>query len=249
MEFTNVYGDAKRAESYAKLEFPGTYYLAFRDLPEIVAEHVRGRRALDFGCGAGRSTRFLRRLGFEAIGIDVSSDMIREAEQIDPAGDYRLVEEGDLAQFEAYSFNLVLSAFAFDNIPTAKKKVKNLGALERLLKEEGKVVNLVSSPDIYKNEWASFTTKAFPENLAAKNGDRVRIVMMDVDDRRPVEDIIWYDDDYQDVFSKAGLRSIEAYRPLGKEHEPYVWVNETRIPPWVIYVLGRTNEIRSRRMH
>ncbi|MCX6653261.1 MAG: hypothetical protein NT137_07940 [Methanomassiliicoccales archaeon] len=85
MEFTNVYGDAKRAESYAKLEFPGTYHLAFRDLPEIIAEHVRRGRALDFGCGAGRSTRFLRRLGFEAIVVDVSSDVIRKAMLIDPA--------------------------------------------------------------------------------------------------------------------------------------------------------------------
>ena len=36
MEFTNVYDDAERAEAYAKLEFPGTYYLAYRDLPEII---------------------------------------------------------------------------------------------------------------------------------------------------------------------------------------------------------------------
>ena len=26
MDFSNVYEDAKRAEAYAKLEFPGTYY-------------------------------------------------------------------------------------------------------------------------------------------------------------------------------------------------------------------------------
>jgi hypothetical protein len=37
MEFTNVYDDAERAEAYAKLEFPGTYYLAYRDLPEIIS--------------------------------------------------------------------------------------------------------------------------------------------------------------------------------------------------------------------
>jgi hypothetical protein len=54
----------------ATLEFPGTYYLAFRDLPALFAEHVRGRASLDFGCGAGRSTRFLRSLGFDPIGIE-----------------------------------------------------------------------------------------------------------------------------------------------------------------------------------
>ena len=33
MSFTNVYDDAQRAEAYGTLECPGTYYLAYRDLP------------------------------------------------------------------------------------------------------------------------------------------------------------------------------------------------------------------------
>ena len=33
--FGNVYEDEERARAYATLEFPGTYYLAFRDLPAI----------------------------------------------------------------------------------------------------------------------------------------------------------------------------------------------------------------------
>ena len=40
MSFTNVYDDAQRAEAYATLEFPGTYYLAYRDLPVIIAENL-----------------------------------------------------------------------------------------------------------------------------------------------------------------------------------------------------------------
>ncbi|MBD3299394.1 MAG: hypothetical protein GF341_12105, partial [candidate division Zixibacteria bacterium] len=63
--FDNVYADDQRAESYAKLEFPGTYYLAYRDIPELLKTHVTGRKALDFGCGTGRSTRFLKALGFD----------------------------------------------------------------------------------------------------------------------------------------------------------------------------------------
>ncbi len=41
-EFSNVYDDKARADAYAKLEFPGTYYLAYRDLPAIIGEHVQG---------------------------------------------------------------------------------------------------------------------------------------------------------------------------------------------------------------
>jgi 2-polyprenyl-3-methyl-5-hydroxy-6-metoxy-1,4-benzoquinol methylase len=92
-EFRNVYADKKRAEAYAALEFPGTYYLAYRDLPEIIATHVNGRKAIDFGCGTGRSTRFLKKIGFNVIGIDIAEEMIQKARELDPYGDYRLVEE------------------------------------------------------------------------------------------------------------------------------------------------------------
>ena len=40
--FSNVYEDRKRARAYATLEFPRTYYLAYRDLPAIVAQYGTG---------------------------------------------------------------------------------------------------------------------------------------------------------------------------------------------------------------
>jgi SAM-dependent methyltransferase len=239
MEFSNSYEDAKRAEAYAKLEFPGTYYLAYRDLPEIIFENVKGRKAVDFGCGTGRSTRFLQKLGFDVVGVDIAEDMIRKAREIDSEGDYLLVEDGDFSQFEDGAYDLVLSVFTFDNIPTMEKKVKNFREIGRLLKSEGRIVNLVSSPEIYTHEWASFSTKDFPENKHAKSGDKVRIVITAVEDKRPVEDVVWTDESYQGVFRMAGLELVTTYKPLARESEPYKWVNETRIAPWVIYVLKR----------
>ena len=86
----NSYEDRKRAEAYSKLQFHGTYFLAYRDLPQIISNHVRGDRALDFGCGTGRSTRFLNELGFRTVGVDISMEMIREARRGDPGGRGRL---------------------------------------------------------------------------------------------------------------------------------------------------------------
>jgi SAM-dependent methyltransferase len=238
MEFSNVYNDHARSEAYAKLEFPGTYYLAFRDLPAIIRENVRGTKALDFGCGTGRSTRFLRELGFDVAGIDISEPMLVRARERDPRGEYRLVPDGDLGGLEANTYDLVLSAFTFDNIPTREKKVALFRSLKRSLKSGGRIVSLVSSPDIYVNEWASFSTKDFPANRDARCGDTVLIVMLDVEDRRPVEDIVWTDEGYRDVYDRAGLTLLATHKPLAKEAEGYAWVNETAIAPWVIYVLG-----------
>jgi ubiquinone/menaquinone biosynthesis C-methylase UbiE len=245
MEFSNSYEDAKRAEAYAKLEFPGTYYLAYRDLPEIIFEHVKGRKGIDFGCGTGRSTRFLQKLGFNVIGVDIAEKMLKKARELDPEGDYRLIEEGDLSQFKANAYDLVLSAFTFDNIPTIDKKVKNFRELGRILKSEGRIVNLVSSPEIYTHEWASFSTKDFPENKHARSGDKVRIIQTDLEDKSPVEDVVWTDEYYRETFKRAGLESVKTYKPLAKESELYEWVNETRIAPWVIYVLEKVRKTSS----
>ena len=51
--------------------------------------------------------------------------------------------------------------FTFDNVPGRDHKVELFAGLGRLLAPEGRLVSLVSSPDIYVNEWASFTTKRF----------------------------------------------------------------------------------------
>jgi len=37
MHFENSWGNKVRSNSYSKLEFPNTYYLAYRDLPDIIA--------------------------------------------------------------------------------------------------------------------------------------------------------------------------------------------------------------------
>ena len=240
MGFYNAYEDVHRAKSYSELEFPGTYYLAFRDLPDVFREHARGQRALDFGCGAGRSTRFLSGLGFEAVGIDISKEMIHRAREIDPASDYRLIEDdGKLCGLEPESFDVIFSAFTFDNIPTEEKKVALFSGFRRLLGAGGIAVNLVSSPDIYFHEWASFSTKDFPENRSARPGDIVRIINTAVADKRPVEDIIWPDESYREVYRRAGFKVAKMLKPLAREGEPFEWVSERRIAPWVIYVLDK----------
>ena len=239
MNFVNCYEDVKRAEAYDNLEFANTYLLAYRDLPDLFAEHVPGKRALDFGCGTGRSTRFLKKHGFNAIGIDISPDMLARARQHDPEGDYRLVTDGDLSTLEEArgAFDLVLSMFTFDNIP-GEKKISLFSDFHQLLKPEGRVISVVSDPQIYWHEWASFSNIGFAEaNRRAKSGDTVRIIVTDHQDQRPVEDILWTHESYCEVYEQSGLAIVEVTKPLATGEETYNWVNETRVNPWVIYVL------------
>ncbi|MBU0496556.1 MAG: class I SAM-dependent methyltransferase [Candidatus Thermoplasmatota archaeon] len=239
MKFFNSYEDEIRAKAYATLEFKGTYHLAFRDLPSIISQYVFGNNAIDFGCGTGRSTRFLKNFNFQVIGVDISKEMLTIAQEFDPTGDYRQIFKNDFSQLNENSFDLIISAFTFDNIPTMKNKRVLVQKLTRLLKNDGIFINLVSSPEIYVHEWVSFSTKDFPENKGAKSGDVVRIITKDINDKRPCCDIYCTDSDYKKIYAASRLEIVHEKRSLALGSEPYKWVNETRIAPWVIYVLRK----------
>lgn len=236
----NVYAQSDYAEGYATLDWQGTYYLLLRDLPAIVRSHVQGTRALDFGCGAGRSTRLLRSLGFETIGIDVSAAMVDQARKLDPGHDYRVISDGDFEEFQGEPFDVVLSCFPFDNIPGADHKTKLLSGLKTLLAPHGVLVNIVSNSEIYRYEWATFTTAPFPENRSAQNEDIVQIITKDFADQPVCNDVFCDDEGYREMYQAAGLSVVAEYRPLGTNEDPVAWVSETEVAPWVVWVLRAT---------
>lgn len=236
--FPNAYTDAARASAYADLEFAGTYWLAFRDIPDLITRHVTGRAALDFGCGAGRSSRFLQSLGFTTVGVDISAAMLGHARQRDPGGTYLLIPDGDLSVLSERQFDLVFCSFPFDNIAGRDKRVGLLRDLGARLRPEGRLVNLVSAPALYHHDWLSFTSTEFPENRTAQAGDPVRVTIREGADQRPVDDLFWTDEDYRATYAAAGLELLETHRPLGRPDDPHRWTTELSASPWVLYVLS-----------
>ena len=65
--------------------------------------------------------------------------------------------------------------------------------------------------------------------------------MKDVEDERPVVDLVWFHEDYLNLFAASELDLVAHYTPTGRDDEPYEWLTETSIAPWVIYVLRKTN--------
>ena len=237
-KFTNIYGDSQYAAAYATLDWGKTYHLIYRDLPRIVEQYVTGDRALDFGCGTGRSTRLLRSYGFRVTGIDIAESMVCSAHQLDPDGDYRVCSPEDFIDGPSGGVDLVLASFPFDNIP-AEQKNRVFCALRNLMAPSGRLVNIVSSPEIYLHEWASFTTRPFPENADAENGDIVRIVTRDFTSGNPAEDILCTPEAYRQIYAECGFEILAEERPLGREDDGVAGLSETKIAPWTIYVLAK----------
>jgi len=77
-----------------------------------------GNRALDFGCGIGRMTAALASHYGEVVGIDISDEMVRLAEQFSPRTNTRFVQVKEPPlPFADREFDCVYSTIVVQHIP------------------------------------------------------------------------------------------------------------------------------------
>lgn len=69
----------EQAVGYRKTNQSLSRYLAYRDIPALISQYAKGRKALDNGVGPGASTQFLLDQGFDVTGVDVSQEMLAQA--------------------------------------------------------------------------------------------------------------------------------------------------------------------------
>lgn len=229
----------KQAGAFAELEMQGTQYLAFRDVPMLIREHAGSiASVLDYGCGAGRSTRFLKRLGLDAIGVDVSQDMLEQARSKDVSGEYHHIPSGRLP-FDDSSFDLVFSSFVFLEISRIDEIERILKEMKRVLRDDGTIIFVTSSTEATRGHWVSLSY-AFPENdKPLKSGDTVKLLIQGVD--VVFHDYFWTEDDYSGAAERAGLTVTALHKPLGSPDDPVEWRDETKMSPVAIYVLRRSS--------
>lgn len=223
---------SQTAGQYGEAEFVGVIYLAFRDIPHLIARHVQGKKALDYGCGAGRSTRFLKRQGLEAVGVDISEAMLAEARAADPEGAYHRIEDGRLP-FNGATFDMAFSSFVFFEMSSIKQMTETARTIRRVLKPGGVFILLIGAEALYDHEWTTVKVD-FPENKNRRSGSRVRVLLTDVD--LELYDYYWTDADYRRVLTDAGFARIDLHQPLGTPDDGIDWVTEDRVPPFSIYI-------------
>ncbi|MEN3973523.1 class I SAM-dependent methyltransferase [Emcibacter sp. SYSU 3D8] len=227
---TNDYSDT--ADEYGRAEFTGTMYLAFRDVPWLISQCASGSRALDYGCGAGRSSRLLKRLGYEVTGIDISDAMLEAARELDPGGDYRRIEGGRIP-LPGDSVDLAFSSLVFFEIPTLEGMTEAAAEIRRVLKPGGVFVLLIGAERLYDFEWLTVKVD-YPENRNCQPGNAVRVFLTEVG--LELTDYYWTDADYRTMFADAGLQVVRLHQPMGSEADGYPWINEHKVPSFSIYV-------------
>ena len=115
--------------------------LVLADLPLLSGgRDPRNLRMLEIGCGVGRMTKHLANVFGEVVGVDVSGEMIRQArERLAGLANVRLHETNgvDFAVLPREHFDLILSAYVFQHVPSAKVIASNLREAWRVLAPGG----------------------------------------------------------------------------------------------------------------
>ena len=121
------------------------------------------------------------------------------------------------------------------------EKVDTLREIARVLKPGGMKILVAGSRELYLREWVSWSTRDFPENALAESGDRVRVVINDLGDRRVVEDTLWTEDAYRATFRKTPLRLVETRKPTigAKDQYEREWISERDHAPFVVFILKK----------
>lgn len=225
--------------SNSRRDFAGTDWLAFRDIPALLDRHLdaemRALPALDLGCGAGRSTRFLASLGFDVIGADINPAVLSLARRQQPQGEFRRLRGNELP-WPTASFGLVLSSFALMEVESLERMRKLMGEVRRVLRPRGRSLMVINTPDFYRGSWLSCEVDFEHNKGTLRSGQKVRVRLVPEDIR--IEDYFWTDENYCSVFEAAGLSVLERHLPLGRDDENAEWRDERHTAPFAVYVLG-----------
>jgi SAM-dependent methyltransferase len=110
-----------------------------RGLLEEFAESVRARGLVcEIGCGPGQIARYLKDLGVEMCGIDLSQEMVVCARRLHPDISF---ERGDMRELHIPSASLAGAVLFYSVIHLKREDVpRALKELERVLKPDGKLL-------------------------------------------------------------------------------------------------------------
>lgn len=223
--------DDESAKSYSERQLKGTTdYLVYRDIPNLIETYASGTKALDYGCGAGRSIQLLQEGGYDTMGVDVNASMLKQATKLTGAKCVQIVS-GDLP-FEDETFDLILSTLVFLEFPNLKEMKRALTQMHRVLKPSGTIIVATNSEQLPYGNWVNVKTDIDGE---LNSGDIIHNRILGTD--LYFDDYFWKDSDYRKTFAESGFRILNTHEPLGRNDEHTEWKDETTTSPWTIYIL------------
>lgn len=226
---------ANDSKQYAQFKISGTAYLAFKNIPSLISRFASGEKTLDYGCGTGRSSRFLKQCGLDVDGVDTSSDMIKQAQALDNSIPYELIQSGQLSR-KPCSYDLVCSSLVLFKVSSMQELTIIFNEIYRVLKENGIFILTTASEHMYQNQWLSLDAN-YKQNKHLKSGSIAKITLKDI--KLTVLDYYWTHHDYLEVAKTASFQYLLKDEPLADGSEGYEWKDELYKSPYATYIFKK----------
>lgn len=222
----------ENAKRYASRTMTGTTKLAYQDLPKLIKHYVTGKKALDYGCGTGFSTRLLHELGFDVVGVDISHNMLNQALAQKDGIPYALIQHAQINS-SPETYDLVLSALVYFDVPSLMMIEEIQIEIHRVLKNGGIFIAVVGSEHLHVTNWENSITD-IEKNKKLKSGDVYEFMVPG--DNITYYDYVYSDADYKSVFESTGFKILKAHHPVSEDGDNEHKSREIKPPAQTIYV-------------
>jgi SAM-dependent methyltransferase len=185
----------------------------FLEMPSVkdALGSIDGKNVIDFACGTGHYTRFIKELGAKTVlGIDLSPAMIaiaRSEERRNPRGIEYVVADACEEQIIG-RFDVATAIFLFNYADDAYVLGKMLSNVAANLEDSGKVVAVVPNPefinglrDTAKYDFLLEVIQKRPSNL------RVRMTFL-APEKFSIEFTQWSHDSYEIAMRRSGFEEV-----------------------------------------
>lgn len=222
------------AQMYSKLEVEKTSYAASYSQALLKMKSKSYQTVLDFGCGAGRSIKILKKASCNSIiGIDHNPYMLKLAKENHP--DVIFYDSLDNLSRKNIQFELIFCAHVFIEFESKEKIQSICNKLYNLLCPNGKMIVITGNPDSFGFDYISFRHLVNSKNV--HSGKRVSCL---IKSEKPfkVHDYFWTVEDYTEIKKNSGFEIVSIETPLENGEN---WINETKIAPHILFELTKTN--------
>jgi len=196
-------------------------------------EPISNKKILDYGCGSGIFSRYLRDNGAMVTGVDVSETMIEVARLNNHENiSYHTISSGEAGFLPDSSFDHVVSNFVLCTIPSLHEIRKIIKEIHRVLKKNGVFIIMNSNWERSNGkEFISYKLE-YCKNLVP--GQRVN-AMLKTDPPIIFEDYFWSREDYTQSLLDCGFTIQTIEEPMA-ESDQAPWVDEVMHPPFIIFI-------------
>jgi SAM-dependent methyltransferase len=219
------------AKIYSTFGIEGTSYeIGYDCVRQLLDGNISGEIFLDFGCGAGRSTAFLKELGAGHVyGVDHDQNMVdlARAMNLDGAEFFFIA---DAIPLPDESVDGAISLTVFVEIRTVAAMRRACSEIARILRPGSPFIVMSISPMAFGHTFRNF---AYPAAEHLHSGAIISAIVTAPGGQFSIDDTYWTEDDYREALSEAGftVAAIDYPRP----RDPSAWAtDEATIPPFIV---------------